>query len=584
MPPRRNLKRHNEDDARKPNKRAGKNKRNPTYDTYDEALDGGVEQEEKGERYRDGEKSQRFYERAIELYTKAAELQETYDAIYNKARALYTLASDFFLPPSSLPLFRESITLYQKANDLTNSPLLRMDVAFNLSQAFSTLADVLEDLQTDDDADKDAVVRKLRCDARDTLAEVMDGQEAFLRTVSMQEGGENDDVSEETTEELEGGAEGEGMEVEAGSKEDEEGENSGTFETHLPTPSTFIDTVITLMDIHLTLWESVPTPQPPTEDEQIAVRVILDRAAAIAPEERQPELLLLEIKVLLAMDRLIWDAYKGEAKAGSGVERSLDGAVAALGKVLESLNGTPGEDSHLRPEIITTLTDTHITIANRLIFLGAQLPPGPSSLGQDAWLHLTQATTHLSAAADLPTDGNTPRTFKPSVFLSLSKASLARAKLAEVNDAAKRNVVQLFDNAVTYAGRAGEALGWRFVRIGPAPASAGGVLSIGGSSLGGSDLPYQAGWESELLGRSIALQQLRICFYATRTGLLPTEVMSKYQEGSMKLLAKLKALPEGERKVGRKDVERWVGDLESEGDLEEAEKTWWNELASEIQT
>ncbi|ODO07910.1 hypothetical protein I350_03491 [Cryptococcus amylolentus CBS 6273] len=584
MPPRRNLKRHNEDDARRPNKRAGKNKRNPTYDTYDEALDGGVEQEEKGERYRDGEKSQRFYERAIELYTKAAELQETYDAVYNKARALYTLATDFFLPPSSLPLFRESITLYQKANDLTNSPLLRMDVAFNLSQTFTTLADVLEDLQTDDDTDKDEVVRKLRCDARDTLAEVMDGQEAFLRTVAMQEGGETDEASEEATEALEDSAEGEGMEVDAGSKEGEEGENSATFETHLPTPSTFIDTVVTLMDIHLTLWESVPTPQPPTEDEQIAVRVILDRAAAIAPEEKQPELLLLEIKVLLAMDRLIWDAYKGEAKAGSGVERSLDGAVVALGKVLESLTGAAGEDSHLRAEIITTLADTHMTIANRLAFLSTQLPPGPSSLAQDAWLHLTEATNHLTTAADLPTDGNTPRTFKPSIFLSLSKASLARAKLSEVNDAAKRNVVQLFDNAATYAGRAGETLGWKFVRIGPAPASTGGVLSIGGSSIGGSDLPYQAGWESELLGRSIALQQLRVCFYATQTGLIPSESLVKYQEGSTKLLVKLKALPEGERKIGRKDVERWVGEIENEGEMGEVEKTWWNELKSELQS
>lgn len=101
MPPKRPLKRRSEDEDRKQTKRTGKNKREQTYDTYDEALDGGVEMEEKGERYRDGEKvrqnhgqdkrarsdrvqAQRFYERAVELYAKASEFKETYDATYNR--------------------------------------------------------------------------------------------------------------------------------------------------------------------------------------------------------------------------------------------------------------------------------------------------------------------------------------------------------------------------------------------------------------------------------------------------------------------------------------------------------------------
>lgn len=34
----------------------GKKQKEPTYETYDECFDGGVEMEEKGERYKDGEK------------------------------------------------------------------------------------------------------------------------------------------------------------------------------------------------------------------------------------------------------------------------------------------------------------------------------------------------------------------------------------------------------------------------------------------------------------------------------------------------------------------------------------------------
>ncbi|ADV22148.1 hypothetical protein I305_03909 [Cryptococcus gattii E566] len=571
MPPKRPLKRRSEDEGRKQTKRTGKNKREQTYGTYDEALDGGVEMEEKGERYRDGEKAQRFYERAVELYAKASEFKETYDVTYNR----------FLLPPSSLPLLRESITLYQHATTLSNSPLLLMDVAFNLAQAFTTLADIMDDLRTTDDAEKDEAVLKLRNDAKVTLAEVMDGQEAYLRTVVAQ-GGEDTEEGEEVVEHIEGGAENQSMEVDVGDKEDDEGDdNTSTWETHLPTPSTYIDTVLTLVDLHLLLWESTPTPQPPTEEEQIAVRVILDRAASIAPSGRQAELDLAEVKVLLTMDRIIWDMYKREAKAGSGIENSLDGAITAIGAVLTSLDAVPAEDSTVRPEILTTMADTHVTIANRLMFLNTQPPPGPAPLAQSAWAHLTQATTHLTSAVGSPTDANTPREFKPSVFLSLSKVSLARAKLASLNDTAQKNIVQLFDNATTYASRAGETLGWTFLRVGPAPPSVGGTLNIGGVSIGGKDLPYPSGWDSELLGRNIALQQVRVCLYATRTELLPAESKGQYKGVLSKILEKLGKMEEGERKITGKDVERWLGEVEDEEvGLGEIEKGWWTEITA----
>lgn len=505
------------------------------------------------------------------------------NGICDSARALYTLATNFLLPPSSLPLLRESITLYQHATTLSNSPLLLMDVAFNLAQTFITLADIMDDLRTVDDAEKDEAVLKLRNDAKVTLAEVMDGQEAYLKTIAAQ-GNADAEEGEEVMEQIEGGAENQSMEVDAGDKEeDEEGGNTSTWETHLPTPSTYIDTVLALIDLHLLLWESTSTPHPPTEEEQIAVRIILDRAASIAPAGRQAELDLAEIKVLLTMDRIIWDMYKGEAKAGSGIEKSLDGAIAAIGTVLTSLDAVPAEDSTVRPEILTTLADTHVTIANRLIFLNTQLPPGPSPLSQSAWAHLTQATTHLISAVDSPTDANTPREFKPSVFLSLSKISLARAKLASVDDAAQRNVVQLFDNATTYANRAGETLGWKLLRVGPVAPSAGGTLSIGGGSIGGEGLPYPSGWDSELLGRNIALQQVRVCLYATRTELLPAESKGQYQRGLNKVLEKLGKIEVGERKITEKDVERFLGEVEDEeGCFDEIEKEWWTEVTATL--
>ncbi|WVN89366.1 uncharacterized protein L203_104589 [Cryptococcus depauperatus CBS 7841] len=566
MPSKRSFKRRNEDEKDgRSNKRQGRNRREQTYDTFDAALDGGVEMEEKGERYRDGDKAQRFYERAVELYAKAAQLRETFDAVYNQARTLYNLAAHFLLPPTSLLVLRQSVVLYERASVLTHSPLLRMDVAFNLAQAVSTLADILEDVE-------DEEVGELRKRARDTLAEVMDGQESFL-AVASQATEEEEEGKEVKVEEEAVGDEVRGMEVDRAN-----GEHSSAFETHLPTPSTFIDTVLALVELHLTLWESRPTPHPPTEDEQTAVRAILGRAAAIAPPGRQAELDLAEIDVLLAMDRIVWDTYKSEAKAGSGIEHSLNGAVSALEAVLASLDVVPAEDSTVRHRVLATLADTHMAIASRLMLLNHQLPPGPTALAQDAWDNLSRAITHLNATLNLATDANTLRGTKASILLTLSKASLERAKLATSNETSRRNIEQLLDNAVTYAGRAGETLGWRFLKVVNTPIPSGGTLNISGSS-GGNVVPHQAGWEIELLGRTIALQQIRACLFASHTNFLSEDARNKYREGLANVLETLQSIKDSERVLSVQDVERWIANLEDDqGDLDETEKDWWREI------
>ncbi|WVW78364.1 hypothetical protein I302_100318 [Kwoniella bestiolae CBS 10118] len=572
MPPKRPLKRRGEDDDRRQSKKVGKNKREITYETYDEALDGGVEMEEKGERYRDGDKAQRFYERAVELYEKALGFSQTYDAAYNQARALYTLSTSFLLPPSCLIPLRRSIELYRLATTLTNSPLLRMDVAFNLAQSCSSLADIIEDLDVENT--QLGEIRKLREEARDVLQEVMDGQEEFLRATS-----EEDDVDE--TEEVVDDSETipvseEEMEVDSSDK-DEEGE--GSFETHLPTRSTYIDTVLSLIDIHLSLWTSTPEPKTPSEEEQMTVRQILDRAAPFSPPGRQAELDLCEVKVLLAMDSIVWDIYKNQAHPNMGLEKSLEGAVAALTAILASLDITPPEEATVRPEILTILADTHTEIACRMLVLNRQLPPGPSPLAQQAWYNLSQATTHLTTALELPTNPMTPRAFKPSVLLSLSKASLRRARLAGIHETAKRNVGQLLDNSTTYAARAAEGLGVKFVRIdGSAPFAGSGMsLSIGGGT-GGEELPWQGGWENELLIRNIVLRQIRNCLYASKAELIPPEDRGKYSGGLDKIVKKLKVL-KGERTLGEDDVKRFLAEVEDdEGLVDDNEKIWWNDV------
>jgi len=43
-----------------------------------------VDAEEKGEKFRTGDKARRFYEQALDLYQRAIALEQTYDAVYNQ--------------------------------------------------------------------------------------------------------------------------------------------------------------------------------------------------------------------------------------------------------------------------------------------------------------------------------------------------------------------------------------------------------------------------------------------------------------------------------------------------------------------
>jgi hypothetical protein len=129
-----------------------------------------------------------------------------------------------------------------------------MDVGFNLAQTATSLADMLEELEGDS---RKSDVRALRVEARDVLDQVLQGQAAFLEK-TREEG--DDETTEEAAEAMGdgGGHAEEAVQQEAVNAEDDgsveedetgmevdedEDDNDGTYETHLPTPSTFIDTV-----------------------------------------------------------------------------------------------------------------------------------------------------------------------------------------------------------------------------------------------------------------------------------------------------------------------------------------------------
>ncbi|KAF9428607.1 hypothetical protein BGZ94_001771 [Podila epigama] len=113
----------------------------PQPQTWEEYLE--------GERYGTGEKAKRYYERAGDMYNKACKLNpEDSDCLYNFGRILYILVDFTHSPCQKLSLLNASIESFRSAlvYDSDNA-----DTLFNLAQALTTHAEVIQDHSEDDE-------------------------------------------------------------------------------------------------------------------------------------------------------------------------------------------------------------------------------------------------------------------------------------------------------------------------------------------------------------------------------------------------------------------------------------------------
>ncbi|KAJ3133147.1 hypothetical protein HK100_004645 [Physocladia obscura] len=119
--------------------------------TFDEFVEAAMDAEEKGERYKEGDKALRFFETAAQNYSSALSLQRDSAALYNLGRLLLLLAEFRF------PVYPDSqkrrLLLDARANlkesiNLTNSVTDNVgaaDARFNLSQVNKALVELVLD-------------------------------------------------------------------------------------------------------------------------------------------------------------------------------------------------------------------------------------------------------------------------------------------------------------------------------------------------------------------------------------------------------------------------------------------------------
>jgi tetratricopeptide (TPR) repeat protein len=555
--------------------RAQKKGKEPEYNTFDECMDGGVEAEERGERYRDGEKAQRAYEQAAELYAQALAKDETsFDAAYNLGRVMYRLAGEFYLPPSSLDVWTGAMMLFKRALGSTQDPSLKNDAAYSL-------ADVVEEYQGER-ARQQAM--ELRENASKLLSPVL--QANFMFAMHKQENQDAEAASEaageaemdvDKAETTEATTDDMAVDTDAATPAPAPGEPGFKPAGSTPTGDSLADVVLLMADLGITLWNYFSPQQMPPDSQQEAIAGILDTSRQFVPPTRQAEIDLMETKMLLQLDSNMWDLVKGQVAPGSGPDTSLEKAAVAIERILTSLDASPSDDSSTRADILTTLADTEMNAAARLMFLFPRAQDA-APLATRAWAQLSAAARHLTQAAGLPVSASTPKEFKPSVYLGLMRSTLLRARLAPVNATAAANAQKLLDNVAAYATKAADAAGWKLPKLPrandpqPNPFFSEPLVP-----------PFPQGWDMEMLARDIQLLMLRVVYFVS-TGMFAGVDVDSYEAAGKAVVEGIQSVKNGPRRLMPRDLERFLSDIEEEeGALSEGEAAWWADMKRRIE-
>ncbi|KAG0220670.1 hypothetical protein BGX31_010736 [Mortierella sp. GBA43] len=128
---------------------SGKNSKNKNKTQKESSSPQTWEQYMEGERYGTGEKAKRFYEKAGDMYNMACKLNpDDSDCLYNFGRVLYILVEFTHSACQKLSLLNASIERFRAAlgHDPENA-----DTLFNLGQALTTHAEVIQDHNEDDE-------------------------------------------------------------------------------------------------------------------------------------------------------------------------------------------------------------------------------------------------------------------------------------------------------------------------------------------------------------------------------------------------------------------------------------------------
>ncbi|GAA5826507.1 hypothetical protein JCM11251_002402 [Rhodosporidiobolus azoricus] len=243
----------------------------PSDWTEEDWLAEGTRQEEQGERYIIGPKAQRHCQNSITCYRLAASLSpSSFDARYNAARALQTLATEHLPPPSCLQALEQAIGEYREALAVLpaqSGGTARIDALFNLAQADVALYEMLDEGAAIVEGAKEKALQAAK-EAKDLFVEVERLQRIEMEKVFGAEGPEDDAVDTSEMDDSSSVGNGSAAEVQA-------------VETTIVTPQLIIDTLLESISLDVALSSSLDDTDPDQQTLQQSALSSLARAQAL---------------------------------------------------------------------------------------------------------------------------------------------------------------------------------------------------------------------------------------------------------------------------------------------------------------
>ena len=486
-------------------------------------------------------------------------------------------------------MLSQSIETYRQALALTSDTLLESDCAYNLAVGLIELADLAEDFQFPSCSTitpsspiflDEARVREIRLEARSLLENVVRVQDEYIASQGGAQAFESDVLGDDI------GTEGdEDMSAPPG---DAEGTDEASYETHIPTPSTLIDALLSIVDVDISLLGALDPDVTPEVLSSVFVletlshawqalsaarKISVGGATSVTPEVKESELVLVLVGLGLAIDLTTGNLVDPSLTAQAGLVRQC------CNKLI-SIQTSPVYPT-LEVETKLSFSDTLIELYKASARVNAQANPALS------WEDLGKSVAVARSALELPFSIVTNPLSRASLSLELSKVSMRRSGLDL--PAAAKNRMTLLKNAETYTNQCLVALGWGWMaseQSGMGGAGGGGTLSIGlGSGAASSGVPPTQGWDHERLARTASLTLLRALWMAAESPESTPTIKAEYQSKAEKVNDKIKSIGQRavDRKIGRTDIERFIEEVElEETELRDGETTFWKTVGMNI--
>ncbi|KAI8084269.1 uncharacterized protein B0P05DRAFT_603005 [Gilbertella persicaria] len=419
---------------RKPQKPKAPAKKKKEPETFDEFMEEALQFEEQGERYHSGDRSQRNYERAADMYGKAFEVNnQDADCVYNWGRVLFLLVN--FLPSHATPEEKlekldQSIEKFRKALDLEAN---KTDAQFNLAQALHQRSEILQDTtEVDNSYAASAMALQEAISLFDSVYDLQEKEYLDLNEPDSQQdmSAPQQDMSAPQQEEAE----------EEESKPDNDKQEFTTVtKVEATTPYSLIETLLSTAET-MTTMASMLASFPASMDlfsKAKAKLGLAEKWLAKITSTDDEEKKLARIQINLKEAATYAAMADRSFVASSTVDSSLfEKAIERLDEIVEQYDSRHVEAMCDRGDVLTSYGQAIEEVANK-----KNLPLVPEKDGKEVWQLYASATKSFQSALTLE-----PKNLR--ILNKMGDLSLIRARLEL--PVAERNRHQLLKNAVFY--------------------------------------------------------------------------------------------------------------------------------------